>query len=361
MSENNDTTDDGTVDNPKITESSEEGESDSLSLSRRSALTGAGALGLLGMGVGTASARTGDYFEDYEGDPNKAGIRARTQGAPGFKAKSRANTGVTRAVYGIAESDSGRGVVGFASSTSGDTYGIQGIARSPDGIALFGKNRATQGPARGLVGVTDSPEGRGLDGVASQTSGNSTGTRGVTNSDQGTGVLGQCNSSSGTTYGVRGTVDSPDGYGLYTPDDAKVGQDLEVGGSINEVTGDLKVQGTKNFVQAVDTPTGPKEVVYTATEAPTPRTEVSDVAELSDGWAEIDLPAHFDMVTSEDESIIVQVTPYAEEQVSLQVVERSTERIVVEDVSDVDYDYTFAYTVKGTRDGFEDRDVVREK
>lgn len=126
-----------------------------------------------------------------------------------------------------------------------------------------------------------------------------------------------------------------------------------------EVDGDLHVTGTKHFVTAVDTPTGAKQVAYTSVEAGKPRTEASDVAELSDGRAVIELPEHFAMVTSEEEPLSVQVTPYASEQVHPQVVERGLDRIVVEDVGDGPDEYALAYTVKGVRDGYEDTPVVR--
>ena len=79
---------------------------------------------------------------------------------------------------------------------------------------------------------------------------------------------------------------------------------------------------------------------------------------MEDGRAVIDLPDHFQMVTSEEEPLAVQVTPYANEEVNPQVVEQSLDRIVVEDFSDTDYDYTIAFTVKGVRKGFEDKEII---
>jgi hypothetical protein len=125
------------------------------------------------------------------------------------------------------------------------------------------------------------------------------------------------------------------------------------------IEGDIEASGTKNFVQAVETDTGPREVVYTATESPTPRTETSGVAELDDGRAAVDLPEHFGWVTSEMEPLLVQTTPYAAESSGLAAIERSTDRIVVEDRSG-EGDYEFAYTVRGTRRGYEDEAVVRQ-
>ncbi len=125
------------------------------------------------------------------------------------------------------------------------------------------------------------------------------------------------------------------------------------------VTGDFDVDGNKNFVEPVETDEGEKEVVYTASEAAEARTEASGVAKVEDGRAVIELPDHFGWVTSDDEPLVVQTTPYADEPVQPQVTERSTDRIVIEDFAGVD-EYEVAYTVKGTRVGQEDKQVVRE-
>jgi hypothetical protein len=130
------------------------------------------------------------------------------------------------------------------------------------------------------------------------------------------------------------------------------------GGDVS-VQGDLDVGGDKNFVQTVDTDDGEREVVYTATEAGTPHTEASGVAELEDGRAEVGLPDHFGWVTDDGEPIHVQTTPYSGDSGGLAVVERSTDRLVVEDL-DGEGDYEFGYTVKGTRAGHADKRVVRE-
>lgn len=135
--------------------------------------------------------------------------------------------------------------------------------------------------------------------------------------------------------------------------DARVDQDLRV-------LGNLTVDGAKNFAQAVETPAGTREVTYTAVEAPDARTEVSGVAELVDGRAEIDLPEHFGWVTDADEPVVAHVTPHAREPVRPQVTERSPEAVVVEDFGDGPDEYEVSYTVRGTRDGFADEPVVRD-
>ena len=122
--------------------------------------------------------------------------------------------------------------------------------------------------------------------------------------------------------------------------------------------GDVKATGSKDFVETVETDEGEKKVHYSATESGTPHTEESGVGKLDDGRAEIALPDHFEMVTDGDEPLVVQTTPYGGSS-GLKVVERSTDRLVVEDL-DGEGDYEFAYTVKGTRDGYADKEVVRE-
>lgn len=135
---------------------------------------------------------------------------------------------------------------------------------------------------------------------------------------------------------------------------------VTVDGANNKVTvnGDIEADN-KNFVQSVDTDDGEKEVVYASTEAPTPRAEASGVTELEDGRAEIELPDHFGWVTDDGEPLHVQTTPYSADSGGLAVVERSTDRLVVEDL-DGEGDYEFSYTVKGAREGYTDEKVVRE-
>lgn len=241
----------------------------------------------------------------------------------------------------------------FRVDNSTSNPAIYGSSDASGGIGIYGRNFAGSGNARGLVGRTDSTAGIALDGVAAATSGENTGLRGASQSDEGTGVLGESRANSGTTYGVRGTVDSSDGYGLYTPDDAKIDGTVEV-------LGDIEVSGVKNFVQTVSSDAGPKQVKYTSVEAGEPQTEHSDVVEMEDGVAVVELPDHFGMVTSGDERLAVQVTPYCDDPVQPQVTDRSTDRIVVKDFSDGPDEYSFAYTVKGVRQGFEDQQVVSD-
>lgn len=99
----------------------------------------------------------------------------------------------------------------------------------------------------------------------------------------------------------------------------------------------------------------------TGTTTPTAMTpaETSGVAELEDGRADIELPDHFGWVTDDDEPIHVQTTPYSADSGGFAIVERSTDRLAVEDL-DGGGDYKLAYTARGTREGHADKAVVRE-
>jgi hypothetical protein len=299
------------------------------------ALAGAGALGIGATGT-TAAQSSGIVGERYAGNPGTV-----------LELENTSSNGFSYGLTGIVNADLGRGVYGYAKNTSGESYGVYGVTDSTDGKALFGNATAGSGPTEGLQGRSQSSEGTGVLGDVTASTGSTVGVKGESFSKQGTGVYGEAKNSSGTTYGIRGDAQSPNGYGLYTPDNALIGQDLEV-------------EGTKHFVQAVETVNGPKEVVYTSVESGTPRTETNGVAEMEDGLALVKLPDHFGFVTSNDEDITVQVTAYAEESAQPQVVDRSTNQITVRDFGDTPGNYSFAYTVKGVRQGFEDQETLRD-
>lgn len=158
-------------------------------------------------------------------------------------------------------------------------------------------------------------------------------------------------------YSVDG---DPEAWHYFDAGDESWYLDMPGGEMWVTTDGTVKSTASKDFVQGVDTDDGEKEVHYTATEAGTPRTEASGVVELEDGRAEVDLPDHFGWVTSDEEPLVVQVTPHASQPVRPQVTERSTDRIVVEDFERDADDYEVSYTVRGTRAGYEDKQVVRE-
>jgi len=355
------------------------GESGASTATRRGMLGAFAALGLLGA-TGSASAASGSHLgESWSGDPSGPGLQVDTvdtalkgtssagsglgialwgesssESGRAVYGKAASTTGSNYGVYGRTESEEGSGVYGYAVATSGLNFGVRGYSDSTSGRGVYGKASASSGNTYGLYGRAESPDGTALYGKNGATSGSALGLSGSTDSTEGIAVLGIASADSGTNYGIEGRTNSVDGFGLYTPDDAKIDGTIEVGG-------DLQVSGQKNFVQTVSTSSGPKEVAYTAVEAGEIRTETSGIAEMTDDVAIVGLPEHFALVTSSDKELVVQITPYADREVSPQITDRSTDQIVVKDPSEETSSYTFAYTVKGIREGFEDQETVREK
>ena len=311
-------------------------------LSRRGALVGLAGLGVASAATGTASASS---------DHNHLGQY--WSGDPGSPLKLDVGSGTDTALSAFSPSDTGTVLRGISKASSGSTVGVEGKTESPDGVGLLGFASSTSGNAKGLEGRTRAENGSGVIGNALNGSGFGKGVRGTAKSSNGRGVEGVNTASSSPAYGIVGRSEADGGYGLYTPDDAKVDGTLEV-------LGDIEVSGIKNFVQTVSSDAGPKQIKYTSVEAGEPQTEHSDVVEMEDGVAVVELPDHFGMVTSGDERLAVQVTPYCDEPVQPQVTDRSTDRIVVKDFGDGPDEYNFAYTVKGVRQGFEDQQVVSD-
>lgn len=331
---------------------------DQLPLSRRTLFATFASIGLLGINGQTA------VGGDADSEPNHTHLGQNwvsdeedvdLENDDGLRVENSSTRGDGRGLVGRTNAPEGNALHGTAGDETGPNAGAVGLTHSSSGTGVRGYAAADSGDTRGVDGWTNSPDGSAVRGWA-RFEGDQSGSIAVygrNESSRGIAVLGHARSDFGDTYGVEGRVDSDDGYGLYTPDDAKVDSTLEV-------EGDLEVQGSKNFVQAVDTPSGSAEVVYSAVEAGKAHTEANDVAEMKNGKATVELPHHFGMVTSDSEPLTVQVTPYASEQVHPQVVDQSTDRIIVEDFGDGPDDYTFAYTIKGVREGFEDEPVVRD-
>jgi hypothetical protein len=155
-------------------------------------------------------------------------------------------------------------------------------------------------------------------------------------STSGTGVYG--GSSSGT--GVYG--ESSSSYAGYFKGNARV-------------TGNLTVNGTKNFVTA--DPSDPtKEIYYAAMEGPEAGTYLRGSGELVDGKVTIELPQHFADVTSE-KGLTVQLTPVGK-WLQLYVIEKSTTKIVVGEAAG--QSGSFDYVINGVRKGYEDYQVIRD-
>jgi hypothetical protein len=299
---------------------------------------------VLGNAANDSGATTG---VGVRGEGSAAGVRGTTDALDGVKGIGTDQTAYTYGVYGTSQASAGRGVFGQATHSSGVTTGVYGQTTSNSGRGVYGEAVNGSGTPYGVEGISfaDTFNSFGVRGEGPQA------VYGTTSRNVGNGVRGVSTASSGASYGVRGDTSSPHGYGVYARNSG--------GGVALRASGDFEATGTKNFVEAVETEDGPQEVVYTATEAGRAMTEITDIAQLKNGRAEVDLPAHFVWVTSKEESLSVETTPYSIDSSGLAVTERSVDQIVVEDMDGAG-NYEFSYTVKGTRKGYADKEVVRE-
>jgi hypothetical protein len=167
-------------------------------------------------------------------------------------------------VIGRSASPDGRGVLGFADSSSGTTYGV------------FGRSASTYG--RGVLGFADSSSGitYGVIGRSASTSG--------------TGVLGYATASSGTTYGVSGESDSSHGYGVYGYGPSAYGYGVYSHGR-------FAASGTKSF--QIDHPLDPANqyLNHFSAEGPEPYLIYRGSAILDEtGQAWVQLPDYFESI-----------------------------------------------------------------
>ncbi len=117
--------------------------------------------------------------------------------------------------------------------------------------------------------------------------------------------------------------------------------------------GSLDVLGNKNWVHELNST---HEAVYSSQESPEVRAVYEGRTRTVDGEANVTLPSHFSKTVSDARpSLRVQATPHSLTTVA--VTERTDDYIVIRSSKDVKVDYR----VTGIRDGYEDKQVVREK
>ncbi|MBN1426523.1 hypothetical protein JXA88_18390 [Candidatus Fermentibacteria bacterium] len=152
------------------------------------------------------------------------------------------------------------GSVGYAYMASGLVAGTEvSGAISTGNLATFSATNTSTATARGLFGSASANTGRGVEGWATSTTGYTFGGRFESQSIDGRGVLGNASSSTGMNFGVRGTTSSVSGTAVYGEAMAATGTTYGVYGKTNStagwagyfvgrtrVTGDLTVDGTLN-------------------------------------------------------------------------------------------------------------------
>jgi len=157
-------------------------------------------------------------------------------GTQAISGRNAATSGVTHGVQGRADSTSGRGVYGWASSAFGQATGVLGETSSPDGYGVWGYNDddGTSGDAIGVYGFSNSPSG--------------TGVKGHTYAPDGYGVYGLNEGDTGNAIGVYGATSAAGGFGGYFvgrgyfSDSVGIGtaattSPLTVAGTIESITG----------------------------------------------------------------------------------------------------------------------------
>jgi hypothetical protein len=150
-------------------------------------------------------------------------------------------------------------------------------------------------------------------------------------SNESTGVLGTTNSTAPGVLGVS-TV----GTGVY-------GQSTS--GYAIYANGNFGGSGAKYFVEPHPTDAS-KEIRYVCLEGPEAGTYFRGTARIVNGFATIDVPDHFRMVSSAS-GLTVQLTPNGDF-AALTCVQKSLDRIVVKGSADVEFDYV----VNGIRKAF---------
>lgn len=126
-----------------------------------------------------------------------------------------------------------------------------------------------------------------------------------------------------------------------------------------DVFQNLNVYGTKNFVHPHPTDST-KLIKYIAIESGEALTVARGTAKTENGKAEIELPDHFSLVTSEKAPLTVLLTPESAPVLLYTKNKSKTNVTVAMKKSDLFEfgDVQFAFQVTGVRDGFEDEEII---
>ena len=254
-------------------------------------------------------------------------------------------------VYGQSNGG-GAGLYGNGTSTGDGVYGRGDGANGVEGFSQFGTGvRGSSGTGYGVWGSSTT-----VDGVHGDSANNgNSGVAGI-NSAQGNGVY-------GSSAGDPNSFDSGDGVhavGTATCSGQFCGNGsfaLQADGiasfsNLVSVGGDLNVAGSKNFV--APHPSDPsKEIAFAALEGPESGTYFRGTARLVGGYAEVDVPEAFRLVTS-DRGLTAIATPSGAV-ATIACVSKDLEKVVFRGSADVEFDYV----VYGVRAGWEDVDPIR--
>ncbi len=122
--------------------------------------------------------------------------------------------------------------------------------------------------------------------------------------------------------------------------------------------GNISCNGTKSFTQ--DYPNdSTKEIVYVCLEGGEAGTYTRGTAKLTNGEAEINLPEHFGLVTT-DSSLTAQITPRGNCN-GIYIVSLNNTRLIVKELLNGKNNIEFDYFIQGIRKGYENHIVIRKR
>ena len=254
-------------------------------------------------------------------------------------------------VYGQSNGG-GAGLYGNGTATGDGVYGRGDGANGVEGFSQFGTGaRGSSGTGYGVWGSSTT-----FDGVHGDTASNgNSGVAGI-NSGQGNGVYGYSagdpnTSDSGVGVHAVGTETCSGQFCGFGSDALQVDGIAAFSNNVY-VSGDLSVTGAKNFV--APHPTDPsKQIAFAALEGPESGTYFRGTARLVGGYAEVDVPESFRLVSAEDGLTVVATASGAP--AAIACVSKTLEKVEFRGTADVEFDYV----VHGVRAGFADHDVIQ--
>lgn len=268
----------------------------------------------------------------------------------GIGVRGEANSSNARGVYGSATGTGGKGVYGRAAG--GAVAGVYGYTNNAAGFGLLAESAAPFGTALSVCAME--PGGVGIEAFGGPDSLN------ISALLHGWVFTVGRNLSRNVVLGWDPAFPeaTSSGYvGVYDSSDYEVAYMTAWGEKGGVVSADLHF-GDSYYSRIPDPENKDSEFWYACPQGPEAAAYVRGTAELVNGKAEIKLPGHFAAVAAQT-GLTVQVTPLSAESRGLAVVEKSTERIVVQELGGGNGSYEFDYLVTGVRRGMEDHQVSR--